>query len=235
MMVLAETSRLYNRKLRDVTFQFPEVRVDPNLTLVGELVILRQGISQFHWLQKRNVDNPKEIRLRSIVYPATFVIFDVLEVSGQDFAKASLSERRRVMENLESTGMLNASCHVAGYWGCPPEKVQDYLNLMRDQSAEGIVVKDLDALYEPRRSRNWQKLKAWKDNDYDVQSFEVTDKGGFVVWIENKGYRQKVVVNDTNLSGQIQRGEVKRLKIRYLDEETSGALRQPHVHGVPWD
>lgn len=235
MMVLVENARLYNRRGRDVTFQFPEIHVDPKVTLVGELVILKQGISQFHWLQKRNVDNPKEIRLRSMVYPATLAAFDVLEVDGHDLTKEPLSKRREVLNNLEASGLLNGSCHVAEYMACPPEKVSELLDLMRAQNAEGIVVKDLDAQYEPRRSRNWQKVKAWKDGDYDVQSFELTPKGGFVVWIENKGYKQKVVVNDMKLAGQIQRSEVKRLKIRYLDEETSGALRQPHVHGVPWD
>lgn len=235
MMVMVEQGRMYNRKGRDVTFQFPEVHVDPSLVLVGELVIMKQGISQFHWMQKRNVDNPKEIRLRSMTYPATLVVFDVLEVSGQDISKEPLSKRRDVLNSLESTGLLNAHGYVAGFWGCPPEKVNDYLELMRAQNAEGIMVKDLDAPYRSGRGRAWQKLKAWKDDDYDVLSFEVTDKGGFVVWVVNKGYKQKVVVNDAKLVGQIQRGEVRRLKIRFLEEEPSGALRQPHVHGVPWD
>ena len=239
MMVLVEHGRLWNRPRegkasRDVTFQFPEVQVHPSVVLVGEVSILKDGISQFHLLQKRFVDNPKEVRLRSIVYPATLVAFDVLEVNGQDLAGEPLKQRRKTLEHLENTGVLKG-VHVAGYWGCPPDKVEDYLSLVRASKGEGIIVKDLDAPYRPTRNPAWMKLKAWKEGDYDIEGCEVTENGGFVVYITNAGYRQKVVVNNAKLAGEIQRGEVRRLTIRYLDEEVSGALRQPHVHGVPWD
>jgi len=234
MMVLVENGRLYNRRLRDVTPQFPEVRVDPSLVLVGEVVILQDGLSQFHMLQKRNVDNPNEVKLRSRLYPATLVAFDVLEVNGQDLTGEPLSQRRTTLEHLEKTIAVNGSVYVAGFWGCPPEKVDDYLNLMRDQNAEGVIVKDLDSKYEPKRGHAWQKVKAWKEADYDVLRWEVTENGATVVWISNKGREQKVVVNHVGLAGDIRAGKVHRLTIRYLDEEESGALRQPHVRGVPW-
>jgi hypothetical protein len=95
-------------------------------------------------------------------------------------------------------------------------------------------VKDLRATYKPTRNDGWLKLKAWEQADYDILSHEFTEAGGFVVWIANKGYKQKVAVNRTDLQDSIAKGRTKRLTIRYLDEEESGALRQPHVRGVPW-
>jgi len=41
-------------------------------------------------------------------------------------------------------------------------------------------------------------------------------------------------VNKAALADTIAQGCVRRLLIRYLQEEPSGALRQPHVYGVPW-
>ncbi len=58
--------------------------MDPSVAIVGEIVILVNGLSQFHMLQKRNVDNPREVALRQTIFPATLVAFDVLEVGGHD-------------------------------------------------------------------------------------------------------------------------------------------------------
>ena len=234
MMVLVEQGRLYNRNLRDETFRFPEIQVHKDLVIVGEIVILVNGISQFHLLARRMVDNPKEIRLRSRLYPATLIAFDVLEVNGQNFADDPLSKRRQVLEGLEHTKGLNGACLVSGYWGCPAADVPGLLQLMRDQMAEGIIVKDLDAPYKPSRGDAWLKLKAWAEKDFDILSHEITENGGFVVWVENKGYRQRVVVNNPSLAQDIATSHTKKLTIRYLQEEPTGALRQAHVHGVPW-
>lgn len=234
MMALYENGRFYNRHGRDVTFQFPELRVDPTLVIVGEIVILKDGISKFHLMHKRNIDNPKDIRLKSMLYPATFAVFDVLEIQGQDIQDQTLERRRIVLNQLEKSGLVNDHVMVGGYWGCPKEKVQDLLSLMRDQHAEGIVVKDLNSRYTANRSDGWMKLKAWRTEDYDILRPEVTENGATVIWIVNKGYEQKVVVNDEDLAARIRNGQVKRVTIRFLDEEPSGALRQPHVHGVPW-
>lgn len=124
-MVLVEDGRLINRKGRDTTNQFPEIRVGPAVVLVGEIVILQNGLSQFHMMQLRNTDNPKEVALRSKPYPATLIAFDVLEVKGQDFSKDPLSARRKLLENLEKTGLVNDHVFVADYWGCPKEKSVD--------------------------------------------------------------------------------------------------------------
>ena len=239
MMVLVENGRLYNRRLRDVTYQFPEVQVDPALVLVGEIVIMQDGLSQFHMLQKRNVDNPKEIRLRSMALPATLVAFDLLELNGQDVSGEPLSVRRQALANLQGSPAFNGHVHVSGYWGCPQDKVDEYLAFIRQQLAEGIVVKDLDMPYKPMRNNAWMKLKAWIEEEFDIVRPEITEKGGFVVHINHKGYDQEVVVNNRSMVDGIAKGSIQRLIIAYLPvegkaSEASGALRQPHVRGVPW-
>lgn len=233
MMALVEDGKIYRRRHRyDITYQFPEVRVDPALTVVGEIVVQGGGLSQFHLIQQRNLENPKDIRLRSLKNPATLMVFDVLEADGKGLAKEPLSKRREILEGLKGH-LENEHVMIAGFWGCPPEKVEDYLDMMRQQNAEGIIVKDLDAGYWPTRNDGWMKLKAWKEGTYEVLGSEVTENLGFVVYVENAGYRQKVVVNDEALAERIRQGNVHQLLIRYLDEEPSHALRQPHVVGVP--
>ncbi len=238
MMALAEGGHLWNRPREkkashDISYQFPEVQVDPGLTVVGEIIVQGGGgLSQFHLLQQRNLENPKEIRLRSLKNPATLMVFDVLDVDGKELAKELLSKRREVLEGLKGR-IENEHVQVAGFWGCPPEKVEEYLDMMRDQNAEGLIVKDLDAGYWPTRNDGWLKLKAWVEGTYEVLGSEVTENLGFVVYVENAGYRQKVVVNDQDLAERIRQGKVHQLLIRYLDEEPSHALRQPHVVGVP--
>ncbi len=224
---------MINRRLRDVTPQFPEVKLRDDVVLVGELVILKDGVSQFHMMQRRNTDNPKEIAIRSKLMPATLVAFDVLEVQGQDFSKDPQSKRRELLQNLEKAGLTNEHVWVAGYWGCPPDKVDELLQLMRDQHCEGIIVKDTDAPYSESRGYAWQKKKAWHEADYDILRYEDTDAGGFVVWISNKGYEQKVAVNNPQYVQSIKAGKIQRVTVRYLDEEPTNALRMPHIHGLP--
>lgn len=234
LMALVENGKVYGRRHKyDITYQFPEIRVDPALVVLGEIVIEGGGLDQFHLVQMRNVENPTEIRLRSQANPATLMVFDILEADGRNLEKEPLSKRR---ENLESLKLRLENDHVqvAGFWGCPPEKVPEYLDMMRGQNAEGIIVKNLDAGYWPTRNDGWLKLKAWKEGTYEILGFDVTENLGFVVYIENKGYKQKVVVNNVALAERIRQGKVQQLLIRYLDEELSHALRQPHVVGVPW-
>lgn len=191
---------------------------------------LKNGVSQFHMLQKRNVDNPKEIELRSKLFPAKLVAFDVLKLNGQDLADRPLRDRRKVLEALGQSGVLKGG-HVADYMDCPKEKVDEILDAVREFKGEGIIVKDLDAPYIPKRNRAWMKVKAWKEGEYDVIEHEITEKGALVVYVVNSGYRQKVVCNSAKMAERIEKGEITKLKIRYLDVEESGALRQPHIVG----
>lgn len=240
MMVLAEDGRLWNRpregkNARDVTAYFPEVRVHDSLAVVGELVILKDGISQFHLLLRRLVENPKDVRLRSVLYPATLVAFDLLEMNGQDLQGDPLSVRRKALEGLEHSKALNGSVHVADFWGCPPDKVTEYLELIQGMGGEGVIVKDLDAPYAPKRSDAWLKVKAWETVDLDVQGHVITDKGAVNVLVVHQGRQQEVVVGNQELAAKVVAGKVKRITIRYLRVEDSGALYEAHVHGVPWD
>ncbi len=232
--LIAEGGRLYNRKGRDITEQFPEVQVHPSLVLVGELVVLDHGISDFNKLLLRKTDNRKEILLRSLAWPATFIAFDILEFKGNDLTGMPLRERRRILENVEAVGLVSRNVHVPGYWVCPVEKVPEYLQLMREQQGEGIIVKNLDAPYQARRWDAWMKVKAWEEDEFFITRYEITPAGGFVVYIPTKGGEQRVVVNSRQLAGQVAEGKVQKLRIRYLEIEPSGLLRQPHVHGVAW-
>lgn len=238
--------RLWNRPRekkpsRDVSVHFPEIVIPPGVVLLGEICILQNGVSQFHRLQSRMVDNPAEIRIRSRMLPATFVAFDVLWVNGQSFENETLEARRRTL-NAVPGAYQTQGVFVPPYWDCPKEKVPELLELMRTSLAEGIIVKDLDARYKPGRGHGWMKVKAWEEFTADIRDMEVTANLGFVVYVDTpKGYRQKVVVNDTALQGRVQRREVTKLVVRYLNAGTqdglepgTGAMRQPHVAGVPY-
>ncbi len=228
MMVLAADGQLINRRQRDVTHQFPEIRVPKDVVLVGEVVAgdaRAPATARFHALQRRNTDNPKEIILRSLTFPAHPMVFDILEVRGRDLAGLPLGERRRVLEGVQ----LPWSIHKVDFWGCPLEKVDGYLVAIRSMQGEGLIIKDLDARYRADRNDAWLKLKAWKEKVYQVLRHETTEALGFLVFISNEGREQKVAVNDPRLADLIKAGKVERLRIRYLDVEPTGALRQGEI------
>ncbi len=149
---------------------------------------------------------------------------------GLDHSDFPLSERRRVLEGVQ----FPWSIHSVDFWGCPLEKVDEYLSTVRSMQGEGLIIKDLDARYRFDRNDGWLKLKAWKEKEYPVLGHETTGALGFVVFISNEGREQEVAVNDPRLADLIRAGKVERLRVRYLEVEPTGALRQPHVAGIPW-
>src|SRR5262249_47277593 len=91
---------LLSRDDRPMVRFFPEVvemlrALDPGpLVADGELVLVRDGTFVFEELQLRL--HPAESRVRKLAaeIPATLILFDLLEESGEDLRTAPLAERR---------------------------------------------------------------------------------------------------------------------------------------------
>ncbi len=233
-MVLAQEGRFITRSMRDITPQFPEVRLPTDLTAVGELCVFQNGVSHFPSLQRRRVENPSEIRIRSQALPATLVLFDVLEEKGNCLVDYPLSRRREWLETWWKDEGRPESRNVAlaGATPCPLEEVEERLAEVRDRGAEGLIIKDLTKPYREKRWEAWLKLKAWREKWLPIVRHEATEAGGFVVYVVNNGYEQKVVVNNTASQQRILRGQASVVLLRFLEESEEGALRQPHVRRV---
>jgi ATP-dependent DNA ligase len=152
-------TQLLSRSGRDLGPWFPELITAaeslPCNTLVdGEIVIADEsGLADFGALQQRLTLARKFIGQAVASRAAILLVFDVLELEGEELTTFPLSDRRRVLEQLLAHGhrYLQVVSHtldvqVAEAWlGVP--------------GLEGVVAKRVDRPYVAGRGRDWVKVK----------------------------------------------------------------------------
>lgn len=152
---------LYSRTLDDVTDSFPELvgplaELAPAYVADGEVVAWRdERPAPFFRLQQRlRRRDPAEV-MREI--PVALFLFDLLKLGGEDLLDLPLEERRRRLESLRFRPPVYLA--VAQRVQDLPS-LQDCFRQARGRGNEGLVVKRLDAPYQPgRRGGHWCKWK----------------------------------------------------------------------------
>jgi bifunctional non-homologous end joining protein LigD len=155
--------RFQNRKERDITARYPELRAlgralgSTRAILDGEIVSFNPetGRPDFHRLQQRmHVDGEHRIRKLSQELPATYIAFDLVWLDGHSLADTPYEERRAALLALDLRGPN---------WQCPPHEVGDgaaTTEVSARYGLEGVVAKALRSSYEAgRRSASWLKIK----------------------------------------------------------------------------
>lgn len=153
--------RLVSRTQNDLTKQFNELADLPNFVkakqaiLDGEVVALdEQGRPSFSLMQQRTGFRPDKHRLpgRDGV-PIMYYAFDLLYLDGVDLRRVDLEQRKRVLRSIvEDNNIIHFSDHY-------PEKGRELFEAARQKGLEGIVAKKRNSCYEPKRSREWLKIK----------------------------------------------------------------------------
>jgi bifunctional non-homologous end joining protein LigD len=160
--VYGEGAQLFSRPGNQLAARFPEVTAALATALDGRAAILdgelvtpdpRTGAPCFQLLQRRlAVPSPRRMLQASI--PATLCVFDILNLDGADLTQLPYLQRRAILEELPLRG--TKAIAVPPVW---PDLAADVvLDVMRDLSLEGVVMKRADSTYQPgRRSKSWVK------------------------------------------------------------------------------
>jgi len=162
--------RIWSSNEIDATSRFPELEGIINstgassLTLDGEIVALdERGVPSFQLLQSRiHVDRKVDPVKRARQAPATLVVFDLLQVDGNDLLGLPWSARRQALEQL-----VDASPH----WQVASVATdgEALLAAVTERKLEGIVAKRRDSVYQPgRRSALWRKIKVRTHDEFVV-------------------------------------------------------------------
>lgn len=163
-LALVETGRvrLWSRRLRERTEQFPELQglagqlAARQAVLDGELVVLRpDGRPTFPGILERDlVVGPGEARRRAALRPALLVAFDLLALDGRDLLSAPLRERQARLREVLNPGAV--AVPIESFAGAGPALFQ----AVCQRELEGVVCKRLDAPYRPEeKSPLWVKVK----------------------------------------------------------------------------
>jgi ATP-dependent DNA ligase len=153
--------RIWGRDLADYGGRYPELEVlgqlPPDTVVDGELVLFRNGISDFEPLLARHqLTNPLKIKYASRQKPVTFVLFDLLCLQGRCLLAEPFQTRRSLLggllDRLREPRLLLSEGVVGP--GCA------FFEQVMQQGQEGMMAKHLASRYIPgSRSPAWRKIK----------------------------------------------------------------------------
>lgn len=160
-----ENVKLYNRKVRERTFHYPELTTIQSyctahsVILDGEIIALgSDGKPSFHEVMRRDgirrQERVKEIQ-KSV--PITYMVFDVVHVNGKWINKRPLKERIEILSNIV---MPNDHVQLVTVH----HDADTLFEVVKQYQMEGIVMKDLNASYAFNgKDKRWQKKKNVQD------------------------------------------------------------------------
>jgi bifunctional non-homologous end joining protein LigD len=159
---------LHDAELADIGPRWPEVHRltrqvgARDLVLDGELVVFdADGRPDPERLARR--DKPgsdSALRRRARENPATYVIFDLLHLDGEDLTDAPYKRRRELLEGLELEGDAWRTPRAA------TTKVKELLAAAGAQGVDGLVLKKRSSPYVPgRRTGDWLLVRAARGAD----------------------------------------------------------------------
>jgi bifunctional non-homologous end joining protein LigD len=183
---------LISRNGNDLTGRFaPVARAvvqavrTPNAVVDGEIVALdHEGRSSFSLLQQGTGS-------------LSLVLFDVLEIEGDQICDRPLRERRLRLEGLLDRTV--PSVLVSALF----DDGEALLAAAREQGLEGVVAKRIDSRYTPgRRSPDWRKVKVQSHQEFVIAGYTrgqgrrsvafgslvlAVHEGGELRWVGNVG------------------------------------------------
>jgi bifunctional non-homologous end joining protein LigD len=151
---------LWSRNELDLAERFPRIaqalrklKID-DVVLDGEIVALDdKGVPRFQLLQQGN---------RELIY-----FFDVLWLGGKDIRGHTYEERRTILQKLlRRAPALVKLAQVIDKPG---------IEALRDAATngwEGIIAKRRASIYEPRRSKEWLKIKSLNQQELAIVGFQ---------------------------------------------------------------
>ena len=148
---------MWSRNELDLAPRFPSVAAAlsklklPDVVLDGEIVVLDEhGAPRFQLLQQGD--------RRELI-----VIFDILWLDGEDLRKRSYDDRRALL--VKMLKRTPAAVKVAERLETGGDAA---LERARTSGWEGIIAKRRTSTYEGRRSKEWLKIKAIKEQELIV-------------------------------------------------------------------
>lgn len=208
--------RVTSRTERDVTVAFPEfsalATLPDGIVLDAEIVSFQNGVPVVSGVAERfQVTNPQRAAALAEVFPATLVVFDLLECMGESIVGRSLEDRRRLLEVLpiEETGVARISPTY--------DDASALLQAVREQGLEGIVSKRRTSTYRPGvRSSDWLKFPLRTADSFVIVGYR---------WEKGGGRIGSLLLGEPTGPGLVYRGRV-ALSVPARTERAVAALLQ---------
>lgn len=158
---LSDKTRLQDRRLVDITYQFPDLALlnkhirARETILDGELVVLKNGKPSYKSIMSRkHQQNLMKINLLSKTMPAVFITWDILYLDGKPLIELPLIERKSYLKKVVKQSEI--------------VKISDFIfehgKILFEETGkknlEGVMAKKANSKYLiGKRSKLWLKLK----------------------------------------------------------------------------
>jgi DNA ligase D-like protein (predicted ligase) len=205
---------------------FPEVEFPPGrYVLDGELVILdSEGREEFDALQNRLHPAESRVKMLAEQTPALFRAFDLLAQDRRKLTNRPFAERRAALEKLIADAPGRKKSASASVELTPLYKtVKSAEPLLR--SGEGVIAKELDAIYKPGQRRGMVKVKRVRTIDCVVMGWRPGKHegtvGSLILGLYEKG-KLRPIGHTSGLKAKEKKELVKTLKPYETGEKGSG-------------
>ena len=206
---------------------FPEVKFPPGrYVLDGELVIIdTDGREQFDALQNRLHPAESRVKMLAEETPALFRAFDLLAEDRRKLTSVPFVERREALEKLIAAAPGRKKTASGSVEVTPlttsPKKAEPWL-----LGGEGVIAKDLDAIYKPGQRKGMVKVKRVRTIDCVIVGWrpgkEEGTVGSLILGLYENGGRLRPIGHTSGLKAKEKRELVKTLKPYETGEKGSG-------------
>jgi bifunctional non-homologous end joining protein LigD len=173
--------RITSRTGNSCERQYPELSVighqisAKQAILDGEIAVLdKNGVSSFGLIQPRiAVADPNSVAHLARRTPVTLFVFDLLYLDGYDLRGVPLIERKRVLRSiLQPSGVMRYSEHFVN-------NGEEMLQAAKATGLEGIIAKSATSSYQPKRSRDWIKIKIVAQQEFIICGYTAGEREYF--------------------------------------------------------
>ena len=168
----------YTRNGKELV-NFPHITkaIEDNIDLIGRSVILDgEMISTSFQALMKQVHRKDNVQSDD----AVLMLFDIIPLSEFQTGKSILGQKRRtnllkgmkaIFDKIGSIGVIpQIEVDLASYVG--EMQFKDFNKEAIDNGYEGIMIKDLDAKYECKRSASWLKMKPFIEVSLEIKNIE---------------------------------------------------------------
>lgn len=173
--------RMISRNGNSFDRQYPELGVIPNFIKAGTAIIDaeiavvdEQGRSSFGLIQPRiHQTDPNTIAHLARNAPVKLFAFDLLYLDGYDLRNAELIDRKETLRQIvEPCDRMQFSEHYVA-------KGAEMLEAARAHGLEGVMAKCITSKYQPRRSRDWLKVKVTGRQEFVICGYTHGERDTF--------------------------------------------------------
>lgn len=177
----------------------------------GEIVVLDEtGAPRFQLLQRSGKER--------------MVIFDVLWLDGEDLRKKTYLERRKILKKLKPP----AGIFIAQTLAMSGEEALQHAS---KSGWEGIIAKRNTSTYEPRRSKEWLKIKAIQQQELIIAGWQPSNANERDIGSLHLAFYDEA--GDLRYAGKVGTGFSSKLRSWFREELTKDEVAKPLVKDAP--